>query len=359
MFQALDSTGDVQAAFLFAVFVLNSFVLAKIVFHALLGKRARYVWLERALAVASSLVLFWLAFDWICFTQIRGLTPAFFSDPLWGVGSICLAAVGSWMYLRFAAVEFRVRDLVGTRLVGLLTLMLSVAAATGWSGYRFHETIKPVPFTLDYELPPGTVATLQEFVGVTDTGRIIPLSKWEVDPQAFDAFDFNALYATARGISAVIPRASPDSSSNCHGWVFTGGLFHLGGAQVDQILTDNGYYVVNKPKADDLVIYRDMQGKAVHTGLVRGVLEDGTVIVESKWSVSSRFLHRPEDQPYSEEFQYYRSSRLWHLVTIVPVEDIPANEVLSSDFGDVWNADSQTAHGNEASTASDLDRITL
>ena len=65
-----------------------------------------------------------------------------------------------------------------------------------------------------------------------------------------------------------------------------------------------------------MVIYRDLQSKIVHTGLVVGILSDGSVMVESKWSVGCRFLHRPEDQPYSTVFAYYRTSRRNHTLAI-------------------------------------------
>jgi len=55
----------------------------------------------------------------------------------------------------------------------------------------------------------------------------------------------------------------------------------LRGREVVQILRDNGYRVTLSPRAEDLVVYRNEAGEIVHTGIVSGVLDDGTVLVES------------------------------------------------------------------------------
>jgi hypothetical protein len=120
---------------------------------------------------------------------------------------------------------------------------------------------------------------------------------------------------TYRGSSLkVIRTALPAPESNCHGWVFTGGRYWVAGGQVDQILQDNGYQTVSAAAVGDLIVYRNA-GNVVHTGIVRAITDDGLVLVESKWMKNGRFLHAPEDQPYSPEWQFYHSPRKGHLLS--------------------------------------------
>ena len=64
------------------------------------------------------------------------------------------------------------------------------------------------------------------------------------------------------------------------------------------------------------MIYHDDDGVITHTGLVRGVLDEGTVMVESKWGIGARYLHRPEDQPYSTLFDFYHRPESGHQIAI-------------------------------------------
>ena len=59
----------------------------------------------------------------------------------------------------------------------------------------------------------------------------------------------------------VVVRSEPDPSHNCHGWVFTGGLFWVAGV-VDDILVDNDYRLVSTPAVGDLAVYRGAEGKS-------------------------------------------------------------------------------------------------
>ncbi len=112
----------------------------------------------------------------------------------------------------------------------------------------------------------------------------------------------------------VIRTAIPSPESNCHGWVFTGGRFWVKGEEVDRILADNGYVPVASPRAEDIVIYRDDNGMVLHTARVEAVTRNGLVLVEGKWGQFGRFLHAPEDQPYSRNWAWYRSPRDGHLL---------------------------------------------
>jgi hypothetical protein len=99
------------------------------------------------------------------------------------------------------------------------------------------------------------------------------------------------------------------------------------------ILADNGYRQVKSPQPGDVIVYRDLTRQIVHTGLVRMALEDGLVLVESKWGISGRYIHKPEGQFYSQSYEYYRqpaarqndtSSHLVQAVRILPGNTIVA-----------------------------------
>ena len=66
----------------------------------------------------------------------------------------------------------------------------------------------------------------------------------------------------------------------------------------------------------DLLQRHGVSSQIVHTGVVRGVLDDGTVMVESKFGLDGRYLHQPQGQPFSQTWAYYRSARGGHYVMI-------------------------------------------
>jgi hypothetical protein len=111
-----------------------------------------------------------------------------------------------------------------------------------------------------------------------------------------------------------IRRGGPTDNSNCHGWVFAGGRYNVGGQQVPTILRDNSYEPVSSPEAGDLCIYRDTNDIVSHSSVVRAVLEDGTVLVEGKWGRLGVYLHPVGDSCYGDRFTYYRSDRGGHLL---------------------------------------------
>jgi hypothetical protein len=86
---------------------------------------------------------------------------------------------------------------------------------------------------------------------------------------------------------------------------------------VSTILEDNDYTRVDCPETGDIAIYRNTRGDAIHTALVCTVLQDNTVLLESKWGLHQRFIHLPEDQPYSTLIEYFRTTRSGHHINIV------------------------------------------
>ena len=116
----------------------------------------------------------------------------------------------------------------------------------------------------------------------------------------------------------IIRRGPPDDSSNCHGWVFSGGKFAIRGAEVDTILAENEYDPVPAPQPGDLCVYRNDTNGVAHTAIVRSVLDDGTVLVEGKWGRLGVFLHPVGHSAYGAQFSYYRTDRGTHVLRSIP-----------------------------------------
>jgi hypothetical protein len=139
--------------------------------------------------------------------------------------------------------------------------------------------------------------------------------------------------------------------SNCHGWVFSNSQFLLQGRYVEWILKDNGYVRTAKPGPEDLVVYRDEHGAIVHTGVVRGVLDDGTIMIESKFGLDGLYLHEPLAQPYATEYVFYHTDRPGHAVTI---EDLTSQRVADRDGGEPRELNSSAENLRRAGLAADL-----
>jgi hypothetical protein len=152
----------------------------------------------------------------------------------------------------------------------------------------------------------------------TDRGRSVPLFTYPTDPALTGtlAEEEGALLDGRVPSLRVIRAAPPDPTSNCHGWVFTGGRFWVKGDAVEDILRDNDYLRVEAPRPGDLVVYRDERGALSHTGVVSSVGSDGLVLLESKWSWLGRYVHAAEAHPYGPIFSYHRSSRTGHLLRL-------------------------------------------
>ena len=138
----------------------------------------------------------------------------------------------------------------------------------------------------------------------TDRGTAIPLGR----PAAgVDEDDMPEGYEW-RAIAAAEGR----SEANCHGWVFADGDYWIPTESVDTILRDNGYEWVAAPGPGDLIVYRDERGRPLHSGVVKAVGADGFVLVERKWGLLDVFWHTPEDQAFSDDFEYWHADREGH-----------------------------------------------
>jgi hypothetical protein len=295
-------------------YLLGAFALALVLtcrcgMHLALGAQRALGWAQWVFTAAAWVVTGILACDAIaCVNALAGSALAPIPELLvYGLAIISLTVNSRAFSLRLPA-----RELVA-RPVAWMVLLWSVAA-TGWSAGRFYETSQPPMAELGCE-PRPELELERNATAFSDRGRPIPLYRMHSTvpgwPSGFQA----TTPALKRLRQSAICRGGPDASSNCHGWVFAGGEYLLDGCATQTILEDNGYEPCSDPRAGDVIVY--WSGRFIaHTGLVSGVLADGTVLIESKWNLHERFLHRPEDQPYSGKFTFYRTSRGGHRVSI-------------------------------------------
>jgi hypothetical protein len=227
---------------------------------------------------------------------------------------VVLAVAISYWHLRFAALRLSARGLV--RRPGLWVLLASAVGAAAWSLQRFQHSLSDTENVFSLEaFMEGELHEDVELVAVTDRGRVIPVFRYSTSNTPERALAISESLKSDTDSTAIF-RAPPDPRANCHGWLFTGGRFLIKGDDVQQILDDNGYGRVSEPEAGDIVVYRDNSGYISHTGLVRGILDDDTIIIESKWGVEGTYLHAPEAQPFSQVFDFYRSPRSGHLLLV-------------------------------------------
>ena len=152
------------------------------------------------------------------------------------------------------------------------------------------------------------------FQARTDGGRQINL--WTLPPNIASAEDMQEMEINTvrQGDLAEkqIRTGPPSEDYNCHGWVFAAGSFWVRGCDVPAILEDNGYLLVCEPEVGDIIVYHDKSDTVTHSGVVRAVTEEGTVLVESKWGWLGRFLHMPQDTFYGDHWAYYHTDRPGH-----------------------------------------------
>ncbi len=153
-------------------------------------------------------------------------------------------------------------------------------------------------------------------MGVTDRGRTLTLYRpveakpfpvvQEMEQRCLKLLNVPPAYEHVQGA---------DENTNCHGWVFTGGKAILSEVEVQMVLDDNGYQIVDAPQPGDVVIYRNF-GKITHTAVVHSANAGQPIEVISKWSWMSVYRHAVDGSIYGKDFQYYRSPRADHRVGI-------------------------------------------
>jgi hypothetical protein len=234
-----------------------------------------------------------------------------------GVG---LGLAACYVLAGVGAVQRRVGGLLRVvtrpRVVGGLVLF---AAFGGWglTAWQFdRQSVENAEATLkltDRIAPRETVPA--DVSAVTDSGTPLALT---VIADPLSAADSASLEENASSVAAYAPhlirRGPASDDSNCHGWVFAGGRFHIGGRQVPTILADNGDEKVSHPAPGDVCVYAGDDGGVTHTAVVRATLDDGTVLVEGKWGRMGVYLHAAAESCYGKDFRFYHTTRGGHLL---------------------------------------------
>ncbi len=160
----------------------------------------------------------------------------------------------------------------------------------------------------------------------TDAGRSVELLRPQVTRSPGEAQAAEHRTLAGMGLTDRMIRVLPATDAcNCHGWVFTGGRYWIGPADVENILADNGYHPVSDPRPGDVAVYRE--GAAItHTGLVRTGGAGTPVLIESKWGWMGAFLHRPEDTCYGRHYAFYRGPRETHVLAGLGAPSSPASD---------------------------------
>ncbi len=312
---------EVSYTYWLMVFAFSLCITIAYVVRFLFGKAERYLRWNRVTAFAAALTL--------CLIAVDGLNLAHrkLESQYRLAGTVAVIAITiwlAWLHLKHSRTpweRFRRRP-------SAWLLLASSFGLVGWSSHQYQERLKPpVKRSLVIAVAPGQQSQqVLEFVALTDGNH--PIKVYRLDQDALDSTDdespWESLSVEYNG--NMIQRAPAGLLANCHGWVFLDGQYLISGDAVQRILDDNAYEVVDEAMAGDVIIYRDNNRNIVHSGLVRGVLDDGTVIIESKWGIEGVFLHNPLDTPYSVLFAYYRSPRPTHRVKIVPVDELPTDK---------------------------------
>lgn len=235
--------------------------------------------------------------------------PTSDSSPLYRLAIITAGFFSLSIFLPRGALTSGTLTSVGRWRLSLELIALSLAL---YASFLYRPDVDNTP-TLSNELVTYRDLVVEPLVAAyTDKNKRIPVyvNVAPDEPHAVSELDYLKKIKMDRLAIAV---GKSDASFNCHGWIFTCGQFHVKCEDVDQILRDNGYETVAAPSRNDLIVYRDVAGNAMHAGVVHAVNADGGgIIIESKWGLLGRYLHRPADQCFSQNFTYYRSDRAGH-----------------------------------------------
>jgi hypothetical protein len=257
--------------------------------------------------VTAALFACWSFTNSIGLVVQTGLVLALVLIPSLAFGSERILAYGTWVLqsLRRPAVRWC--------LVSVAGLMIALGALVAYDRQDEGQIDAQMREISELESAPP-LKTASRGRAVTDRGnRVIlqepsdPLSTAELNNRE------RRVLKSTLDQSQVIRHESASEHTNCHGWVFSGGRYWIGGTEVESILNENEYKIVENPKPGDLVIYRDAAGVS-HSGIVRYVTEGLPVMVEGKWGVTSVYLHAVDQSCYGMNFSYYRSPRNGHLL---------------------------------------------
>lgn len=290
--------------------------------YAFLLRRTTPVWNRGRIALE---VFFWLVAVFLAGYLVADLNRTFQDqlDRSVLTAMMVISIIGSVAFSGVSLCAGLGSKFLGRRSIQLINaLYLSLLIGAG--AWLVNRTYAPTALAFG-QGPIDSLNLMSEasnYVAITDNGSQLILFEIDIRDRSDEAREFLATSTITPDNAKVIPRAEANINANCHGWVFTAGKYLLKGRSVDLILADNGYILQGTPEPGDIIVYRSSEGECLHTGIVGGILLDGTCIIESKWGIAGRYLHQAEDQPYGLNYAFYRSPRSGHLVTIVHKDEV-------------------------------------
>lgn len=235
-----------------------------------------------------------------CLPQARAIAT--------GSGVLAIVVLAAWTS-SFEVARRQIARLATPKFVWGGVLLLSMIASRFLAAH--------VLLTLDQQEAPRELdledVPIRLTQAVTDAGQAVGLFHFKMHSSATQIEQFIA--SNEKDLKQIIRLADPNSASNCHGWVFTGGKYGVRDPEVPRILIDNGYEAVATPREGDLAIYISGE-KFTHSGIVRIADQHTPVLVESKWGPFGVYLHGVKQQPFPGECRFFRSSRSGHLLTL-------------------------------------------
>jgi hypothetical protein len=263
-------------------------------------RHAKWVRLAPFALTAASAALAWALGLWLAPVVLAALAGLFLAAGSAAAGRLLDRVRGA---LSRTQVQWGALLLAGPALAVAWVCVWQSELPAPWEGPPPDTLVAPTPA----DLRPVKVAH-----AVTDAGKPVALYRpaTRLSAQELAQYEQRLIKNLAGEVISTRP-GGPES--NCHGWVFTGGRYWVPSEEVDRIVKDNGYRPVPRPRAGDLVVYREPDGKVIHSGVVRFVDEDGQPLVESKWGLASRFLHPADRHCYAgSDAVFYRSARPGH-----------------------------------------------
>jgi len=238
---------------------------------------------------------------------------------LLGLGLIPFLALGSGRLVRGLTVLVTAASRPTVRF-GLLTTAGLGTAIGSLVVYEIEDEEALSAPTSELELLEANTGRVKQAVpssraaAYTDQGTRIMLEEPRSlrDRSALDETENLVLQRTHQD-ERLIRRGPAGDQSNCHGWVFAGGRFHIAAGRVELILRENGYREIHDPQPGDLVVFRN-NGEIVHSAIVRYVADGQPLLVESKWGSLGVYVHPVEESPYGTNYTIQRSARNGHLL---------------------------------------------
>lgn len=249
---------------------------------------------------AIILLLLAVALVGCCLPQARAIAA--------GCGLLALVVLAAWTS-SFEVARRQIARLATPKFVWGGVLLASMIASRYLAAHvLFSLDLQEAPRELDLEDVPIRLTQ-----AVTDAGQAVGLFHFKMHSSAAEIEQFIA--GNEKDLTQIIRLAEPNSASNCHGWVFTGGKYGVRDPEVARILKDNAYEEVATPRQGDLAVYISGD-KFMHSGIVRIADQHTPVLVESKWGPFGVYLHGVKQQPFPGECRFFRSSRSGHLLTL-------------------------------------------